>query len=657
MGGSLYTGVAVTVSWPEQTLLFGNFQRSLRKQAQTASRPESREVVQMSSVESLAVRSLSATLMFDRTSLTALEALAAESDRRVLRRGAVLVREADPSDRFFIVLSGRFAVHRGDSSRPVAEIGQGELVGEIGFFAGLPRTATVVAARDSIVLEIRKDQFDKAAEALPSLREAVTVFLARRFAMQSTGTSRFKDSGKVRTLAIIPAGGSRISPVFVGQLQKAFDAATRAQFVTRADICGRFAGLPVDHNLVLNWLNEMEAETGIIVYLADEEPSEWTQVCIRQADVVLLTADASRSPRRNPSEELALSTHPRSAARLVLIHDNRLPAVSGTAAWLDERPHIGQHHHVALEDGADVRRLVRFILGRARGFVAAGGGSLGSVHLGVHKAFTEAGALFDYFGGTSSGAAMVAGFASGFEAEQIDRGTHNIFVKSRAFRRPTLPQFALLDHKVLDRTLQAEYGDVLIEDLWLPFFALSTNLSSRQPHVHRRGKLWQAVRASGSIPGVLPPFFTAEGDMLVDGAIMNNLPLEQMKELKTGPNVVVSLGAGGLQKHHIDYDRIPGASELAVALLNPFGRDRLPKVPSMLQVIVESMLAHRPQDIALGEEDVSICPQISHPIGFMDWSRHSELLSDAYDWTRRWIEERLDENDQGLRAVLGTSRD
>lgn len=611
----------------------------------------------MSSVDSLAVRSLSATLMFDRASLAALEALAAESDRRVLRRGEILVREADPSDMFFIVLSGRFAVRKEDSTSPIAEIGQGELVGEVGFFAGLPRTATVIAARDSIVLEIDRDQFEKVAEALPSLRQAVTVFLARRFAMQSARPSRHREACKIRTLAIVPAGASRISPVFIRHLQQAFNAVTCAQFVARADICGRFADGPVDDHSVLNWLNEMEAETEIIVYVADEEPNDWTRVCIRQADAVLLIADASCSPRRNPSEELALSTHPASSARLVLIHDHRSPAVAGTAAWLDARPHVAHHHHIALQDGSDVQRLVRFILGKALGFVAAGGGSLGSMHLGVHKAFIEAGAVFDCFGGTSSGAAMVAGFASGVNAEQIDRGTHNIFVKSRAFRRPTLPQFALLDHKVLDRTLRAEYGDVLIEDLWFPFFALSTNLTSRQPHVHRRGKLWQAVRASGSIPGVLPPFFTAEGDMLVDGAIMNNLPLEQMKEIKAGPNVVVSLGSGGSQKHHIDYDRIPGASELAIAFLNPFGRAHLPQVPSMLQVIVASMLAHRPQDIAVEGEDVLLCPQASNPIGFMDWSRHSELFSDADQWTSRWIEERLRQNDPGIRAVLGTLPD
>jgi NTE family protein len=606
----------------------------------------------MSSADSLAARLLSATLMFDRASLLALDALAAESDRRVLRRGEVLVREGEPSDRYFVVLSGRFTVHKGDRIGSVAEIAQGELVGEIGFFAGLPRTATVLAARDSIVLEISRNHFEKAAEALPNLREAVTISLARRFATQSPILSRLQPA-KIRTLAIIAAGGSRISPVFIGHLQQEFAAVTRAQFVSRLDVHAKFAGRPIDDQPVLNWLNELEAQAEFVVYVADEEPNEWTRVCIRQADTVLLLANASSSPRLNTSEELALSVHPPSTGRLVLIHDNRSSAVSGTSAWLDERPHVGQHHHVALEDASDIQRLVRFISCKARGFVAAGGGSLGSAHLGVYKAFVEAGGRFDYLGGTSSGAAMMAGFARGLDAEQIDRGTHNVFVKSRAFRRPTWPRFALLDHKAFDRALREEYGDVLIEDLWLPFFALSTNLSSRQPHVHRRGKLWQAVRASGSLPGVLPPFFTADGDMLVDGAIMNNLPLEQMRELKTGPNVIVSFGSSGPQKYHIDYDRIPGRSELAIALLNPFGRARLPQVPSMLQVIAASMLAHGPQDIAVGDEDVLVCPQVSST--FMDWSRHSELFSDAYDRTAQWIEERLRQNDSGVRAVLGNA--
>ncbi|URK89311.1 cyclic nucleotide-binding domain-containing protein (plasmid) [Rhizobium sp. RCAM05350] len=152
--------------------------------------------------------------MFDRTSLVALEALAAESDRRVLRRGEVLVREGDPSDRFFIVLSGRFTVHKGDLSVSIAEIGQGELVGEVGFFAGLPRTATVLAARDSIVLDIRGCDFEKAAEALPSLRQAVTTFLARRFAVQSPSSALLKSLpgfGRLRSFRPVEAACHRSS--------------------------------------------------------------------------------------------------------------------------------------------------------------------------------------------------------------------------------------------------------------------------------------------------------------------------------------------------------------------------------------------------------------------------------------------------------------
>src|SRR5262245_9946689 len=105
-----------------------------------------RGIFHMPSVDSPAARIFSATLMFDQASLSSLKALTAESDRRVLRRGEVLVREGQPADSFFIVLSGRFTVHKGDSNNLVAEIAQGELVGEIGFFAGLPRTATVTAA-------------------------------------------------------------------------------------------------------------------------------------------------------------------------------------------------------------------------------------------------------------------------------------------------------------------------------------------------------------------------------------------------------------------------------------------------------------------------------------------------------------------------------
>jgi NTE family protein len=311
------------------------------------------------------------------------------------------------------------------------------------------------------------------------------------------------------------------------------------------------------------------------------------------------------------------------------------------------------HHHVAVQDTKDVERLFRFLSGRALGFVAGGGGALGSAHLGAYKAFVEAGADFDAFGGTSVGAAMTAGLACGGDPERVDDGTRNIFVKSRAFRRFTVPRYSLIDHKNFDRALRAEYGDVSIEDLWKPYFAVSSNIGSRAPKIHRRGPVWHAVRASGSIPGILPPFFTANGEMLVDGALMENLPISSMRALKSGPNVIVMLGQDGPTSFQVDYDSIPSRGELVAAMLNPFSRQRLPQAPGILHVIILGMLANQGSDLQLGDSDILVRPELPDDFRFTSWERHNEIFLHAYRGVSSWIQTRLAEADPRIRAIVG----
>ncbi len=105
------------------------------------------------------------------------EAVAAVADASTVRavaRGDALVRAGEDSDKVFVVVSGRFEVSvldRGDRS----EIGPGELVGEIGFFARIARTATVTAIRDAVVLELDRAAFDRVAAAHPVLLQAALV--------------------------------------------------------------------------------------------------------------------------------------------------------------------------------------------------------------------------------------------------------------------------------------------------------------------------------------------------------------------------------------------------------------------------------------------------------------------------------------------------
>ncbi len=593
---------------------------------------------------------------FDRATLLALSDLGLDLKRRVLRRGEVLVREGEPADRLFIVMSGRFSVHTDGSATPLAEIAQGELIGEIGFFADLPRIATVAALRDAIVLEVDRPHLDKALAALPHLRDALLASLARRLAKRQSAATGLRRLAPIRTLAVVPAGESRISLRFLDLFRKSFKSCGRIAIVASAEVDERFPGLALDDPHISNWLNGLEEEADCVLYVCDDHLGPWTQVSIRQADTVLLLAQAGAATELNRSERLAMAVHPAAARQLVILHAQRSATVTGTPAWLSGRE-VFQHHHVALGDRADVERLCRFLAGRALGFIAGGGGSFGSAHLGVYKAFREAGAVFDCLCGTSAGAAMAAGLAMGADVEAIDRGTGNIFVRSRAFKRPTVPRYALLDHKAFDRALHAEYGDVLIEDLWLPYFALSSNLSDNRPYLHRRGKLWHAVRASGSIPGLLPPFFTAEGDMLVDGAIMDNVPLAPMKELKRGPNLIVSFGATEPRRYPVDYDSIPGSAELAARMVNPFGRRRLPELPGLFQVIAQSMLAHRPLQMMLDDGDLLLCPPMPADLSYMDWTRHSHVLSIAYRAARDRIASGLAEADPRLMAVLGGKRE
>jgi NTE family protein len=592
---------------------------------------------------------LSAVPALDARTLNELEALTVGAERPAFRRGDILVQQGEASDALYFVLSGRFTVHVEGATGPIAEIGQGEPVGEIGFFAGLPRTATVIALRDSTVLNLTRERFAQISESAPKIRDAVVLSLARRLANNVSQVGR--NPGLVRTVAIMPAGASRPSAPFLDALRTVFAAHSRSVFLTEQELAARFPGASFDDPATSNWLNAVEAESDFIFYVADETLTDWTKKCIRQADALLLVAAGGAASDLNPSELFAFSVHAHSARRFVILHDARSALAPGTGAWLQKRD-VFMHHHVALQDAADVRRLFRFLAGRAVGFVAGGGGALGSAHLGVYKAFCEAGADFDILGGTSAGAAMTAALAYGVAPERVDEGTHNIFVRSRAFRRPSLPRYALIDHKVFDRALRAEYGDVLIEDMWKPFFAVSSNLCNGKPRIHRSGPVWQAVRASGSIPGLLPPFFTGEGEMLVDGALMDNLPLAPMKALKTGPNVIVALGEDSPTSYAVDYDSIPGPRQLAAAMLNPFSRRKLPQVPGILQVIILSMLANRSADLQLGDTDILIRPELPANLRYTNWERHNQTFQHAYRGTAAWIQTGMAEKDARLGAVI-----
>src|SRR6478609_10729218 len=147
--------------------------------------------------------------------LTALNAMV----RLDLVRGEMLVAQGGPSDSLFLVLHGALAVCRNGELEPIAELRAGELVGEIGFFANVPRTANVIAIRDTSVLALTRAAYQKLVAEAPAIVEALLAALARRFAKETVRLTPVRASPKARTVAMIDGGHEPLPSAFDRRLR------------------------------------------------------------------------------------------------------------------------------------------------------------------------------------------------------------------------------------------------------------------------------------------------------------------------------------------------------------------------------------------------------------------------------------------------------
>ncbi|MGD9670903.1 MAG: cyclic nucleotide-binding and patatin-like phospholipase domain-containing protein [Hyphomicrobiaceae bacterium] len=571
--------------------------------------------------------------------------IAAEFHPESVPRGDTLLRQGDAAEAMFIVVSGRFAVLLDRRSTPISEIGPGQPIGEIAFLSGGTRTATVVALRDSLVLRLDRERFDRLTANNPALWRLITVALALRVSDLNAARPVPPDP-RPRTLALIRAGATPIPQRFITVL-----AETLAQPSQKRRVRGRrvqVVGPQSARELIASdgsydtaeataAFNDLERKSDFVVYVAGDALDEWSDKAIRQADIVLEVGVFGADATVNPLEARAAALLPASSRRLVLLHETRR-AISGTKGWLAGRT-VAMHHHVALDNREDFARLARFLKGTAIGLIACGGGALCTAQIGLFRAFVEFGVRFDIMGGTSGGSAYTAAFALGRAPDEIEAATHEMFVTNRAMRRLTWPRYSLVDHKHFDAELRRHYGGHDIEDLWIPFYAVSTNLSQNCLQRHSAGDLWSAVRASASIPVVLPPYYTSDGEMLVDGCLLDNVPIKTMHETKSGPNVVMSFEVPELERFDVAYDALPSRNALLAAAMNPFHRNALPAAPGLMTVLLRSLMANR-QDFTrhMTEEDVLVIPPVPDDMGFLDWHRHGELVELAYRWAKSELE-------------------
>jgi len=436
-----------------------------------------------------------------------------------LTGGETLFSAGDDPDSLYLLRSGRLGVFQEQEGQPprfVGVIRPGEPVGEMALIAGTPHSAHVVALRDSEILALPRDAFFEAVRTRPEVMIELSRLMLHRARERNTG------AGEPSVFGFISA---RARPIRA--LVERIAAAVEAQ--------GRTCQV-IDHSALSSaseWFSRVEDSHDIVLYIAEQDEPNWAALCARQVDRLFVVGDVlTVPPARIPSREPGGGHQ---YTDLILMRDPRMTRPANTGVWLDAVD-PGRWFHVKEGDVADAARIARVITGTSVGLVLSGGGARAYAHIGVVKAMHEAGVTLDFLGGSSMGAVVAAGSALGWTDEELDARIRTAFVKSDPLSDLAFPLIAMTRAGKVASLLQDAYGEIDIADMPLPFFAVSSNLTTGRIEVHRRGLLRRAMRASISIPGVMPPV-VIDGQVLVDGAVLQNFPTDVMRRLNAGPIV------------------------------------------------------------------------------------------------------------------------
>jgi predicted acylesterase/phospholipase RssA/CRP-like cAMP-binding protein len=547
-----------------------------------------------------------------------------------LEAGEQLFAQGDDSDAAYVVVSGRLRVDReGPQARLLGEVGRGDVVGEMGLLDNAPRSASVRAVRDSTLARLSLEEF----RALIFEKPQMILHFARTVLRRTADRQQRAD--RATSVAVVITTGDPGS--FVEDLTAAIESkgatlrlsAERVdEILERPGIAARAtaaAGLP----RLSEYLHEMEGRHDHLVYEIDDTDSYWGRLAIRQADRVVVVV----SPRPDARETACLEAVRQRLEALsdvpvwyVVVEDasTRVPSAS---AELRERHRPTELVHVRRDRAADAARVARLVIDRGTGLVLSGGGARGFAHIGVYRALADRGIAVDRVGGTSIGSIMAAGVALDVDPVEFAGHCRDFF---RNLMDYTVPLVSLVKGRRISDGLASYFEGWSIEDTWVPYYCVSSDLTKGELHVHRAGPIADAVRASIAIPGLLPPV-SVDGHILVDGGVLDNLPVDTMNEQK-GISRIIAVdvapveGPSALQ----DYGLHVSATDVVKARLtrtpNPY--------PALPGVLVRSMLVGAVRDRNRVKESgaIDLYVDLDMPdVGLLDFDRVDPVVDRGYE--------------------------
>lgn len=519
--------------------------------------------------------------------------------------GTPLFQAGDAAEQLYLLTAGRLAVKLGGAGAPgrIGLIHPGEPVGEMALISGGPHSADVFAVRDSELVALPREAFFKLVASEPALLlELARLDLARTRTPSSTSMAN-----PPRVFGFVGVSpGLSVRPL-VEQLGEAV-----RQMGHSVAVIGDETGPDTPQ-----WLSNIEAANDYVLYAAEFDETAWKVVVERQVDSIRRVGDGRESP---PVELAARSSLSMAPGDLILVQDDRCRVPQGSAVWTQALAPM-RLFHLRRSRQSDIDRLARVITGRAVGLVLSGGAARAYAHIGAIRALHAANVPIDLLGGVSMGAIVGAGLAMEWDDDELDRRIRKAFVQSSPVDDITLPLIAMSRGEKVRARLAEHFGDRQICDLWLPLFCGTTNLTSGTYQIDRRGLLREVLRASLSVPGVLPPVTVGE-DVLVDGAVLNNFPADVMRGLHDGPIIGVDVGRGrSIEAKEVEIPR---------SLLSWFASGEWRNGPPIVSLLMRAATVTAARDTAAQRQacDVLVLPEVN-AVEIRNWKAYDPAVEEG----------------------------
>jgi predicted acylesterase/phospholipase RssA/CRP-like cAMP-binding protein len=578
------------------------------------------------------------------------DALMAGIETIHLAGGEWLMRQGEEGDALYLLVQGRLQVlvnsqgKEGESESVfIGEVAPGDSVGEVSLLTGEPRSASIQAIRDSLLVKIDRGSFEKLALQHPALVMKLAGNVASVLHRSTSGKQ--KASRRLATISFMPLDNSNRVMELCRRLETQLGSHGSILSLTAENLGEQ--GAPVSQlsdgqdipQSLQSWLNDQEGKHDFLLFQCPPANSKWTRLARRHSDLVVYVGDAKANSEPASWEKELDEACQRTASKrlLVLLQPAAENGIRGTATWLDRRK-PDYHLHVRDEHPEDIARVARTITGNANGLVLAAGAARGFAHIGVYGALCDAGVPIDWVGGTSIGAIMGAPIAAGWSYERARFMGKKAFVGGKPFSDYTIPLMSLVRGRRMERLLE-EHINYQIEDLPIPFFCVSCNLDNGVLNLHERGSLPQALRATAAMIGIIPPA-VIDSRLAVDGSVINSMPVDIMQKKPVGKIIAVNVSAQ--KEYRVDYNRLPSPWAVMRGRYLPFTKKY--KVAALSTIMLKATeLGTLERVNQMGRQaDLLLNPPVRQ-FGMTDMKAFDQIVDAGYEHAKEkiaaWLEQ------------------